>query len=178
MTLIHSMRLGQEWPWCAVFRITRDAMVERPTWKPDDSYSPSMPYMLAVPAGLWDLLASGLGMRKHAITCRFCGEVEHGDRWCDDRRRELLDRRLCYGCNFWLNYLGEHGGDPNCVRIAGHAYTIEPDPPEGYRGFVGFGGAHFVIVRDTGERIETRNLWHNGDIPARWSMQLPRQRAV
>lgn len=63
--------------------------------------------------------------------------------------------------SFWNDQLESR---ENAVVINGTQYRIgsTPYPKKGY----GFGGDEFAIkMKDTGEVIKTRDLWHQGDLP-------------
>ena len=70
---------------------------------------------------------------------------------------------------FWNEQLEDRS---NAVVIGGTHYRIgsTPYPKKGY----GFGGDEFVIkLHATGEVIKTRDLWHQGDVPAEYREVLP-----
>lgn len=49
-----------------------------------------------------------------------------------------------------------------------HHYRIRPDDADQPRGF---GGARWVVLFSDGKRIETRNLWYQGEIGQnQWAM--------
>ena len=62
----------------------------------------------------------------------------------------------CFTINFWRDVL-----DDDAIIVGQRCYHIG-EHPQRYKGF---GGALFKIVKNTGEVIETDNLWYNGDIP-------------
>lgn len=92
------------------------------------------------------------------MTCASCGaEAERG--------------LLCISCEHWLGVIARRD-DPRSVRIGGTAYWIGPEtglPPR----MRGFGGQRFEIAFRDGRRTETRNLWCEGTIPARFRGRLP-----
>lgn len=99
-------------------------------------------------------------------TCRECSQP--GEERADAYGAMLRERKLCFDCNhFWQ--LFEKRDDPSVVRARGHHYMIgaKNDP------FPGFGGQRFVIKFFDGRVVETKNLWHQGDIPERWRERMP-----
>lgn len=54
--------------------------------------------------------------------------------------------------------------DKDAIIINGKCYHVEPDE-HSYYGFQGCGGRKFIIEKNNGKRIVTRNLWAQGKIP-------------
>jgi len=107
------------------------------------------------------------------ITCCKCG-MEDVNCFVEPVHTNMVKHRLCYNCLFWMEMIDKDKTRPEKVVIAeGHHYLIEPDPPAGYRGFTGFGGAKFVIQFKDGRRVESRNVWHQGDIPQHFREHFP-----
>ena len=120
-------------------------------------------------------------MKKNNIKCKVCG-LE--DRICDpenfvdgDSRAMMEELNCCFKCAFWEIHARqwEAGDDGNTFFINGGRYK------DGQRvdqkkvgGFMGFGGREFIIERfDTGERITSNNLWHQGDVPEHYRSRMP-----
>ena len=57
--------------------------------------------------------------------------------------------------------------------VNGERFSIAPDQPKGYGGFVGHGGAEFTIRFADGRGVVTHNLWHQGKIPDRFRARFP-----
>lgn len=69
----------------------------------------------------------------------------------------------------WNNQLKDR---TRAVVIKGEHYRIG-DAPYPQRGY-GFGGSEFTIkMKDTGEVIKTRDLWHQGTVPPEYRDRLP-----
>lgn len=167
---IHMLTLGQ-YPNAVQVRMVRREGIERVQWVPDDSYCPSAAMMVAFPGPLWDLLHSGLGLRKHCIRCRKCGTFEHTDGYFDEIRDHLERLRFCHSCDFWLQKAKLRRKDPNFCVIAGAAYHIAREEAPG--GFRGFGGRKHVIRFFDGRVVTSTNLWFNGEVPGCWRAFLP-----
>lgn len=77
----------------------------------------------------------------------------------------------CYKCfikKFWNNIIAEK--DEHII-VDGTCYAIAPAP---INGFYGFSGSRFKIkMFDTGEVIETNNLWCQGKVPEEYRYLLP-----
>lgn len=71
-------------------------------------------------------------------------------------------------CDFWSYFL-DNSDMPEHVRVDGQHYYIG----SGIDMSRGFGGQQFVIEFFDGRRVETHNLWHNGQIPAGFRERLP-----
>jgi len=107
---------------------------------------------------------------KVDLVCKECGKHETGN-WCDACAQSLIDNKLCFNCNFWMEKVHKKN-DLQIARIQGTHYFIEPDIPKGSAGFRGFDGQEFVIQFDDGKRIVTHNLWCQGEIPAHFRTRL------
>lgn len=74
----------------------------------------------------------------------------------------------CFTKKFWNNIVAEK--DEHIV-VDGICYAIAPAP---INGFYGFGGRRFKIkMLDTGDVIETNNLWYQGAVPEEYRDLLP-----
>ena len=80
----------------------------------------------------------------------------------------LVDYNLCHTCMFWLRVLLSTPPE-NSVRVGGIHYTIHPDNMTGMRGF---GGRHFRIIFRDGRTVDTKNLFHQGEIPEKFKTRL------
>lgn len=125
---------------------------------------------LAVPAKLWDLLESGLGLREGAITCKRCGGVDCSKSFDAPTGARMERLRFCFGCVAWFDRAKQRR-DPRSVRVSGVHYWIEPDDP-GWP-YQGYGGAEFRISFHDGRTVTTHNLWRQGEVPDQWRDLLP-----
>jgi hypothetical protein len=85
-------------------------------------------------------------------------------------RTERAPPSLCNLCRFWTDKLAwkDH---PDVARIGGRHYVIGPaDALECDRGSH---GQRYVIRFADGRRVETFNLWTQGEIPERFRARLP-----
>lgn len=103
-------------------------------------------------------------------TCVECGEIHTPHQWSTGAK--LAARGLCHFCAFWTDaYLRVQSG--RSIVVGGNCYSIAEEPKPGERGFFGHGGSLFRIEYPDGRIVESRNLWHNGDVPPRWRERLP-----
>lgn len=76
---------------------------------------------------------------------------------------------------FWDEVLKKVAMEPErSVRVDHRHYMITPDlPPERPKHLAGHSGALFQIAFHNGRRVESRNLWHQGEIPEEYWDRLP-----
>lgn len=107
------------------------------------------------------------------LRCKTCGKfysMTHTTR---------KDDGMCFTCSFWTDRWGRHETQkdkqhPEAISfiVNGGAYIAYHTPGD-TRG-MGFGGSLFIFERlDTGERIESRDVWHQGTVPNNFRKQLP-----
>lgn len=109
------------------------------------------------------------------IKCE-CGNEDDTSRFMKgDLRQRMESRNLCFNCSFWWEKVEwEQQGQPWVVRVDGVHRTIGPDPKPGTPGHCfGHGGHRFVFRFHDGRVVESRNVWHQGDIPERFRELLP-----
>ena len=103
--------------------------------------------------------------------CRECGDVLD-DHWEPKTKARVLAEQVCHGCLFWQDRASK-AANPRSAIIGEQAYWIDDDAPAGYRGFVGHGGAEFVIRFNDGRTVVSHNLWANGRVPEWFRDRLP-----
>lgn len=101
--------------------------------------------------------------QSNKIVCEICGKLEVPSVYNSEYALKLKSYNLCFTCNFWREQLTER--DNNTAIIDGVHYHIGVEHPEGYKGFKGYGEAFFIIEFFDGRKIETHNLWCQGEIP-------------
>lgn len=101
------------------------------------------------------------------VKCKECGYLVSLN-YMEPYATQLRERQLCFTCNHWTNNIGKAARDRNVYIIDGWQYSGN----HGERGD-GFGGRHFLIETNDGRRIETWNLWCQGDIPERFRDRIP-----
>jgi len=80
---------------------------------------------------------------------------------------------LCFKCWFWIGHIREVYSSMS-VRVGGQHYRLSnPVMADPERAGLGHGGAKFLIEFEDGRVVETNNLWHQGEIPERFSDRLP-----
>jgi hypothetical protein len=103
--------------------------------------------------------------------CVECNDVLY-DHWFDDVKQQVLTRKLCHTCLFWTDYV-ETRTDPTHAVVGGRHYVYKADTPDGFRGFVGHGGAEFAFIFTDGRRVVSRNVWAQGTVPTWFRDRLP-----
>lgn len=101
------------------------------------------------------------------FTCRECGEPERPSAWSDGA--QLARAQLCRRCHYWHEAIAL-AADPRSVRVRGVHWFIGAEDERGTRGF---GGRRFRVRFLDGREALTSNLWHQGEIPARFRDRLP-----
>lgn len=100
------------------------------------------------------------------MICEICGKEFDGKTYYGEYSDCCSGK--CFTKKFWNNIVAEK--DEHIV-VDGTCYAIAPAP---INGFYGFDGRKFKIkMFDTGEVIETNNLWYQGKIPAEYREKLP-----
>lgn len=102
------------------------------------------------------------------MKCKLCNKTV-SLAYTDGVRKELKERQLCFGCNFWYGLQYEIPEEDRII-IDGEHYVILPDSPQ--RKYSGYGGREFVIKRNDGSLVVTRNLWHQGSIPEQFKSRF------
>lgn len=117
----------------------------------------------------------GSSLMGEKVTCHECGKIEKLS-WFHEINQKLHDQKLCFNCNFWTELIAVKD-DPNTVRASNmygepHHYIIGPVTTGSLR-WLGYGGNKFIIGFFDGRNVETRNLWHQGEIPEHFQERLP-----
>lgn len=98
--------------------------------------------------------------------CQSCGGLIKANYY---GKEELIERRLCFTCNYWFNITLERAKH---VIIDGVCYSIAPDDNSG--AMQGFGGREFKIqFLDDDRVVITHNLWFQGPVPKQFREKLP-----
>lgn len=106
--------------------------------------------------------------------CRECGKRAKVGAY--DANLRLEDQKLCFTCNYWLNYVClEHDPDEQLRRLPMRANGVHRvgNMDNSAKGFKGFGGASFIFEHNDGRIIFCNNVWQQGEIPARFKDRLP-----
>lgn len=109
----------------------------------------------------------------HEFTCAECGENARNT-YTEPHRTQMLERRLCFGCNHWREF-AEKRDPAKLTVIEGHIYT----PGNRTSGsFLGMAGRRFDIEYiapsiHAGKRTTTFDLWSAGQMPAQLREKFP-----
>ena len=86
--------------------------------------------------------------------------------------QQMIDRQLCFHCNYWEEMANELRANENPRRIIiGHHIYMDAGYSKDARGLLGFGGHEFRYRRvGSDEVVLTNNLW-SGDVlpPEHWA---------
>lgn len=102
--------------------------------------------------------------------CKICGEKYFSTNF-HERGEEMRERNICFNCHHW-DFQNNRKGLERII-VKGYKYSVGVELPPHQR-FAGHGGRLFRIrLFDTGEIIETRNLWNQGKISKTWLDKMP-----
>lgn len=105
--------------------------------------------------------------------CVECGDPQVWG-WNADCEAAMRAQQVCLTCLSWRGRLADDAKHPEAVVIVkGHHFTISPDKPKGYQGFIGHGGAEFVIKFHDGREVVSHNLWAQGGVPEHFKTRFP-----
>ena len=109
------------------------------------------------------------------LKCRECGETIEL-KYSETLNEILKSFEECFLCNFWMDKVRmAEKGEERVLRIDGGHFWLGDDNPNIPRNERGHGGRKYVIefLDEKRGRIETTNLWFNGQIPERFKSRLP-----
>ena len=110
------------------------------------------------------------------MKCKECS-AEISLNYMESSKTRMIERKLCFICLFWSNYVDcvEFGtiATQRIARINHKHFVIGNEGKSRRAEFRGYGGAKFVIIFNNGDRVETTNLWAQGEIPERFRNRLP-----
>lgn len=98
--------------------------------------------------------------------CRLCGGHETANYYGNKR---MVDAKFCFHCNFWDELSVKVA---TTIRIEGVHYMNGPNAKKPHQ-YNGHGGRNFIIKMNSGEVIETCDLWCQGSIPTRFRDKMP-----
>lgn len=108
------------------------------------------------------------------ICCK-CGE-EARNTYCEPAYTQMMDRLLCWNCNFWIEqekrYDKEH---PSMTIIDGHVYGPGNRTSGEFRGMAGrrFDIEYIEPSVYAGQRITTFDLWSGSKLPHHLRAKFP-----
>jgi hypothetical protein len=115
------------------------------------------------------------GVQYHRFTCVECGE-EAQNTYCEPHRTDMLERRLCWTCNYWRDFAAESAPKKGEMTIIdGHVYGPGNRTSGSLRGMAGrrFDIEYIEPSVYAGQRCTTFDLWSGATIPERLREQFP-----
>ena len=103
----------------------------------------------------------------HEFTCAQCGE-EDRNTYCEPHRTNMLERRLCYHCNYWRDFAEKIAREHREMTIIkGHVYSPGDRTSGSFRGMAGrrFDIEYIEPSVYAGQRITTFDLWSGSTLP-------------
>lgn len=108
-------------------------------------------------------------------TCKGCGE-KASNTYCEPSYTQMLERRLCFGCNYWVEeekrYTKDHA---RMTIIGGHVYGPGSRTSGPFRGMAGrrFDIEYIEPSAFAGKRITTFDLWSGSAMPDHLRAKFP-----
>jgi hypothetical protein len=103
----------------------------------------------------------------HKYTCSKCGK-ESKNTYCEPYRTLMLERRLCYMCNHWVEFEEELEKTHTAKTIIdGHVYSPGNRTSGSFRGMAGrrFDIEYISPSDHCGKKITTFDLWSGSTLP-------------
>jgi hypothetical protein len=98
--------------------------------------------------------------------CEFCGSEY--SRTCED---DAYIGKNCFDCSFWIKKINlPEEDEARRVIVDSQHYRLGVNNSGPFRGF---GGRKFTVLFNDGRVVETRCLWHQGEISERFRGMLP-----
>lgn len=107
------------------------------------------------------------GVQYHSFVCVECG-AEATNTYCEPHRTDMLERRLCWTCNFWRDFVVKNApGKAEMTIIDGHIYSPGNRTTGSIRGMAGrrFDIEYVEPSAYAGQRITTFDLWSGSTMP-------------
>jgi hypothetical protein len=111
----------------------------------------------------------------HKYTCKGC-DKESSNTYVEPTRTRMLERLLCFACNYWREFEEKLESDhARMTIIDGRAYTPGNRTSGEMRGMAGrrFDIEYIAPSVHAGKRITTFDLWSGSDMPDRLKAKYP-----
>lgn len=115
------------------------------------------------------------GVQYHEYECAECGKTDRNT-YCEPHRTDMLERRLCWHCNYWRDFEvrleREH---TKMTIIAGHVYGPGSRTSGSFRGMAGrrFDIEYIAPSVHAGKRTTTFDLWSGSQLPEHLAVKYP-----
>lgn len=108
------------------------------------------------------------------LKCTICGKEIEESHYRDEI--PVLCGNECFHTYFWNEKVEKYGDGTNdyaktVAIVNGSHYIFHPDSPDTF--FTGHGGRQFKIIFHDGRVVQSKNVWHQGDIPQTHKHLLP-----
>lgn len=111
----------------------------------------------------------------HEFTCVQCGK-EARNTYCEPHRTNMLERRLCWNCNYWRDFAERLAKKHRQMTIIeGHVYGPGDRTSGSFRGMAGrrFDIEYIEPSIYAGQRITTFDLWSGSTLPEDLQAKYP-----
>jgi hypothetical protein len=107
------------------------------------------------------------GVQYYEYSCVECGAIGRNT-YCEPHRSDMLERRLCWNCNFWRDFEARLERDHTRMTIIdGHVYGPGSRTSGEFRGMAGrrFDIEYIEPSIHAGKRVTTFDLWSVSTLP-------------
>ncbi|NTJ46857.1 hypothetical protein G6K93_07495 [Agrobacterium rhizogenes] len=111
----------------------------------------------------------------HEYTCSECSELARNT-YSEPSRTHMLERRLCWDCNYWRDFEVRLANDHRTMTIInGHVYGPGNRTSGSMRGMAGrrFDIEFVEPSIHAGKRVTTFDLWSGSTLPDRLKEKFP-----
>lgn len=111
----------------------------------------------------------------HEFTCTKCGVLDRNT-YVEPVRTHMLERRLCYHCNYWRDFEVSLASDHQKMTIInGHVYGPGNRTSGPMRGMAGrrFDIEYIDPSIHAGKRVTTFDLWSGSTLPDKFKEKYP-----
>lgn len=118
---------------------------------------------------------TSLNIQYHEFECVQCGATDRNT-YCEPHRTDMLNRRLCWTCNFWRDFEDENTPKKHELTIIeGHVYGPGNRTSGLFRGMAGrrFDIEYINQSVYVGQRCTTFDLWSGSSIPESLREKFP-----
>lgn len=107
------------------------------------------------------------GVQYHEYSCVGCGNLTRNT-YSEPHRSDMLERRLCWSCNYWRDFEARLERDHTRMTIIdGHVYGPGSRTSGSFRGMAGrrFDIEYIEPSIHAGKRVTTFDLWSGSTLP-------------
>jgi len=99
------------------------------------------------------------------MKCSKCKEDIGHTEYAGEEGKLIKSKKVCFTCAYWMVMYNQDKDPKNKYTsfvTPDHIHYVVGDKKSNY---CGFGGVSFVVVFSDGKKVETHNLWYQGEVP-------------